>query len=149
MSGERYLIDSNVLIRWVRPEASEFRFVVRAVHRLEKMDDTPCYTSQNLGEFWNVLTRPANPNRYGLTPSEADIRASEVEAKFLLLHDSLAVHLKWRKLIIAHNVSGVQVHDARLVAAMLVHGVQRILTFNTKDFARFDKIEAVDPHDLS
>jgi predicted nucleic acid-binding protein len=149
MSGERYLIDSNVLIRWVQPEVSEFRFVVRAIRRLEESDDTPCFTSQNLGEFWNVLTRPADRNGYGLTPSDADIRAREVEAKFLLLHDSFAVHLEWRKLIVDHHVAGVQVHDARLAAAMRVHGVQRILTFNTKDFDRFDKIEAIHPADLT
>jgi hypothetical protein len=31
---------------------------------------------------------------------------------------------------------GVQVHDARLVAAMKVHGVTRILTINIRDFSR-------------
>jgi len=36
------------------------------------------------------------------------------------------------------------VHDARLVAMMNVHGVRRILTFNTSDFARFE-IEALHP----
>lgn len=46
---------------------------------------------------------------------------------------------------IAHNVSGVQVHDARLVAAMRVHGVSRILTFNDKDFTRYADIEVVHP----
>jgi predicted nucleic acid-binding protein len=44
-----------------------------------------------------------------------------------------------------YRVSGVQVHDARLVAAMHIHGVKRILTFNTKDFARYDRIEAIHP----
>jgi predicted nucleic acid-binding protein len=148
MAGERFLIDSNVLIRWVHPEVSEFRVVVRAVRRLEETDDTPCYTSQNLGEFWSVLTRPANRNGYGLSPSEADIRAREVEAKFLLLHDSLAVHLERRKLIVDYRVSGAQVHDARLAAAMHVHSIRRILTFNTKDFARFTNIEAIHPANL-
>ena len=32
---------------------------------------------------------------------------------------------------------------------MFVHGVKRILTFNTKDFARFGDIEAVHPSDLA
>lgn len=40
---------------------------------------------------------------------------------------------------------GVNVHDARLVAAMLVHGLTDILTFNTKDFARYSEITAVHP----
>jgi hypothetical protein len=33
----------------------------------------------------------------------------------------------------------------RLVAAMLVHGITHILTFNTKDFARYSEIIAVNP----
>ena len=46
-----------------------------------------------------------------------------------------------------HRVSGVQVHDARLVAAMVSHGVRHILTFNTADFNRYapEGIIAVDP----
>jgi hypothetical protein len=55
-----------------------------------------------------------------------------------LLPDSLAVHAAWRKLFVTHGVSGVQVHDARLAAAMRVHGVKRTLTFNDRDFARCD-----------
>jgi predicted nucleic acid-binding protein len=62
-----------------------------------------------------------------------------------MLPDDPAVHLVWRKLLVAHAISGVQVHDARLVAAMHVHGVKRILTFNARDFARFGDIEAIHP----
>jgi predicted nucleic acid-binding protein len=82
MPGELYLVDSNVLIRWVQPEGPQFEVVKRAILRLENADDTPCYTSQNLGEFWNVLTRPANRNGYGLSPEGARIRAEQIEAKF-------------------------------------------------------------------
>ena len=149
MPGERYLIDSNVLIRLVQPGGPEFSVVDHAIHRIEEADDTPCYTSQNLGEFWNVLTRPANRNGYGLSPSEADIRTRTIEAKFRLLPDSLTVHKEWRRLLANFGVSGVQVHDARLVAAMHVHGVERILTFNTRDFTRFNDIEAFHSVDLS
>lgn len=66
-----------------------------------------------------------------------------------MLPDSLAVHEEWRKLLVTHSISGVQVHDARLVAAMRVHGVKRILTFNHKDFARFTDIEAGHPRNVS
>jgi predicted nucleic acid-binding protein len=38
----------------------------------------------------------------------------------------------------------VKVHDARLVAAMNVHGVRRLLTFDAGDFARCG-IEALQP----
>jgi predicted nucleic acid-binding protein len=75
-------------------------------------------------------------NGYGLSPQDTDRRAKFFEEKLRLLPDCLAVHEEWRKLLVTHSVSGVQVHDARLVAAMRVHGVMRILTFNNKDFAR-------------
>jgi predicted nucleic acid-binding protein len=143
------LLDSNILIRWLEPDNPDQVIVEAALDRLMLSDADLCYTSQNLGEFWNAMTRPANRNGYGLSPEEADIRAKEVEAGFRLLPDSPAVHKEWRRLLVDYRVSGVQVHDARLVPSMRVHGVKRILTFNTKDFARFDEIEAVHPIDLS
>ena len=80
-----------------------------------------------------------------MLPEEANVRASDVEAAFRLLPDSPAVHIEWRKLLRDYRVSGGQVHDARLVAAMHVHGVKRILTFNTRDFERYTDIEAIHP----
>ena len=110
-----------------------------------RRSDALCYTSQNVGEFWNACTRPLDRNGYGLSPKETDRRAKFFEERLRLLPDSLAVHEEWRRLIVAHDVSGVQVHDARLAAAMRVHGVERILTFNDRDFARFAGIEAIHP----
>jgi predicted nucleic acid-binding protein len=138
-----------VLIRWVQPGDLGFPVAATSIEQLERSHAVPCYTSQNLGEFWNTLTRPADRNGYGYTPAVAHIRARDIEAKFRLLPDTLAVHNEWRRLLVDYRVSGVQVHDARLVASMRVHGVRRILTFNTKDFARFDQIEAVHPRDLA
>jgi predicted nucleic acid-binding protein len=149
MAGDLYLVDSNILIRWVQPGVPDFELVRRAIQYLEDSRDVPCYTSQNLGEFWNVLTRPADRNGYGLKLESVLARAEQVEAKFRLLPDSLKVHIEWRRLLVRYSVSGTQVHDARLVAAMHVHGVRRILTFNTKDFTRFADIEVVHPADLA
>ncbi len=59
--------------------------------------------------------------------------------------DSEAIHAEWRRLVVKYRVSGVQVHDTRLVAAMLVHGITHILTFNPNDFARYPEITAVNP----
>jgi predicted nucleic acid-binding protein len=51
-------------------------------------------------------------------------------------------------MLVKQNVSGVQVHDARLVAAMRIHGIRHILTFNTKDFSRYSEIEALHPEEV-
>lgn len=139
------LVDSNILIRWVQPTDPDFPIVEAALASLISSGAILCYASQNLGEFWNASTRPVDRNGFGLSPEEAERRAHLFESRLRLLPDSLAVHEEWRRLLVNYGVSGVQVHDAHLVAAMLVHGVKTILTFNTTDFARFAGIEAVHP----
>jgi len=62
------------------------------------------------------------------------------------LPDSDNVYAEWRRLVVAHGVSGKKTHDTRLVAAMSVHGVAHILTFNTDDFTRYAGIIVLDPN---
>jgi predicted nucleic acid-binding protein len=52
-------------------------------------------------------------------------------------------------LVSRYRVSGVRVHDARLVATMHVHRVEHLLTFNTSDFIRYQElVTVVAPADL-
>lgn len=149
MAGTLCLVDSNVLLRWVKPDDRDYPLVVAALDTMLLHGWALCYTSQNLAEFWNTCTRPVDRNGFALSPQEADRRARLFEEKLRLLSDSFAVHQEWRKLLVASGVSGVQVHDARLVAAMRVHGVKRILTFDEKDFVRYPDVEAVHPRSVS
>jgi predicted nucleic acid-binding protein len=149
MAGTPYLVDSNVLLRWVKPDDHDYPLVVSAIDAILQRGAVLCYTSQNVAEFWNTCTRPVDRNGYGLTPAEADRRAKLFEENLRLLPDGLAVHQEWRRLLVVHQVSGVQVHDARLIAAMQVHDVKHILTFNESDFARYTDIEAVHPRTVS
>src|SRR5215469_13980669 len=145
MAGPPWLIDSNVLLRWVQPNDPDYSVVASALETLAKRGAVLCYTSQNVAEFWSACTRPVDRNGFGLTPRAADRRAQAFESRLHLLPDSLSVHQEWRRLIVAYDVAGVQVHDARLVAAMRVHGVVPIHTFNERDFARYTEIQAIHP----
>jgi len=71
-----------------------------------------------------------------------------LETYFSILPDSSATYIKWRELIVAHNVLGVKVHDAWLAGTMKAHGITQILTFNTGDFARYDGIASIDPRSV-
>ena len=142
-----YLTDTNVLLGIAHPDDPRYPIVQSAVHKLWANDHELQTTSQNLSEFWNVSTRPTDRNGFGLTPDKTDELLQGLEQSFPLLPDSPHVYPEWRQLIVKYNVSGVQVHDARLVATMLVHDVRHILTFKTQDFTRYDPegIIAVDP----
>jgi len=148
MPGTPYLVDSNILLRWVKPDDRDYPLVVSAIEAILADGGVLCYTSQNVAEFWNTCTRPLDQNGFGLSPQETDRRARAFEDKLRFLPDSAAVHEEWRALLVSHKVSGVQVHDARLAAAMRVHGFKRVLTFNQRDFARYPDIQAVHPRSL-
>jgi hypothetical protein len=87
-----YLVDTNVLLRFVKPDDRDYPLLGSAVSRLWADGGDLCYTSQNLAEFWNTCTRPANRNGYGLTISEVEHRARLIERQFRLLEESSAVH---------------------------------------------------------
>lgn len=59
---------------------------------------------------------------------------------FTLLRDERAIFDQWERLVAQHDVKGKNAHDARLVAAMNRHELTQLLTFNSRDFARYPGI---------
>jgi len=77
------------------------------------------------------------------------MRLRLLERHFPVLPDSPFVYERWKTLVLVHKVIGVNVHDARLAAAMLVHGVTHILTANVRDFVRYPGVTAVRPDQIA
>ena len=67
-AGPPWLIDSNILLRWVQPNDPDYSVVASALETLAKRGAVLCYTSQNVAEFWSACTRPVDRNGFGLTP---------------------------------------------------------------------------------
>ena len=132
-----YLIDTNVLLGAAHRADTRYSIVQAAVYKLWENGHELQTTSQNFAEFWNVSTRPADRNGFGLTPYATDELLQDLEQSFPMLPDSPEMYPKWRQLVVKHEVSGVKVHDTRLVAAMITHEAKHILTFNTADFTRY------------
>jgi predicted nucleic acid-binding protein len=148
-AGAACLRDSNILLRISKSNDPQHAAISQALHALVGQGVRLCYTSQTLGEFWNASTRPLDKNGFGLSIVETDRLARVIERDFELLPDSREVHDRWRSLLVAHNIQGVQVHDARLAASMYVHGVGQMLTINVRDFRRFEGLRILHPSELS
>ena len=140
----RVLVDTNILLRRAQPNHEHHLAAAKTVARLLANGDTLYFTPQNISEFWNALTRPVVNNGLGFSVSQAVAEVEKVEDTLTLLPDSPATYDEWKRLVIKHSVMGSKVHDTRLVAAMNVHGVKQLLTFNAGDFLRFD-IEVLHP----
>ena len=144
------LVDSGILLRLLEPTVPQYGVIRGAVRALRGRGDTLVTATQNAAEFRNVCTRPAAARGgYGLSIADADWRLRVIERLFRVVSDSPSAYQIWRGLLVAHGVRDVQVHDARLVALMQVHGITHILTLNGADFARYPGIVPIDPVSLS
>jgi predicted nucleic acid-binding protein len=142
------LVDTNILLRLSRRFDPQHQAVSGAISRLAAQGSNLHFAHQNIAEFWNVMTRPATRNGFGLTIAEAEKEVHSIETGMSLLSENESVYGEWRRIVVEHKVSGVQVHDARLVAIMIVHKVNHILTLNAPDFDRYLGITAISPNQI-
>lgn len=141
----RILLDTNILTRLIDPSHAMYHKALDATEALGTQGHTVCIVPQNLYEFWVVCTRPKANNGLGKTATEAAGELANMKILFFLLDDTPALFPIWEQLVTANSVIGKNAHDARLVAAMMVHGITHLLTFNDADFRRFAGITILTP----
>jgi predicted nucleic acid-binding protein len=144
----RVLVDTNILLRSAQPTHPLCAQATHAVSKLIRQKDAVFFCSQNIAEFWNVATRPADLNGLGLSHEEVVQEVSSIERLLTLLPEIPAIYPAWKEILKDNKVQGVKVYDARLVAIMNVYAVESILTFNTADFKRYSNITALHPSSM-
>jgi len=130
-------VDTNVLLRAGNPGAPEHAALVSALERRSMGGDEFVTFPACHAELWSVATRPVANNGLGFRPSAASAMIRELNAFVSLRFETERTYAIWLRLVEQHAVSGPAVHDARIVAAMLEHGIDRILTLNARDFGRY------------
>ena len=143
-----YLLDTNILMRSIEENHPMHTAAARCVEVLLNRGEVVCILPQNIIEFWSVCTRPIDRNGLGQTPEIASQHVTHFEEAFVLLPDTPAIFHEWKRLVINYAVSGAQVHDARIAAALSVHGVDNLITFNVGDFRRYEGISILDPQEI-
>jgi predicted nucleic acid-binding protein len=143
-----YLVDTNILSRLAEPGHPMHQPALDAVKRLVSEGHNLHIVPQNLYEFWVVCTRPTAVNGLGKTAAEAAVDLASLKSLFPRLDEAPAIYDVWESLVTSMPVVGKNGHDARLVAAMKVHGLTHLLTFNVQDFRQYPGITAVAPADV-
>lgn len=145
----RYLLDTNVVLRFCNPSDVQHRLVTDVISFLLAQGDECLLTAQIIIEFWVVATRPVEVNGLGWTAEQTRSRIDELMLRFPMLSDSSQIFTNWLDLVTSRKVMGKRTHDARIVAVMLTNGVTHILTLNPTDFALSSNITIVRPQDIN
>ena len=142
------LVDSNILLRLSHPASPQCQLALDSTAKLRSLGDTLCVVPQNLYEFWSAATRPIRVNGLGMSVAQVQQDVANIKNFFCFLDEPTAVFAAWEKLVALHAIVGKNAHDTHLVAAMVVHGITHLLTFNKQDFQRFTNITVLSPADV-
>jgi predicted nucleic acid-binding protein len=147
-SNEGYLIDTNTVFRRYLPDDPYHTVAHQGIGALLRRDETLFVTPQNLLEVHALVTRPVAANGMGMSPLEARELCSLIESDFHMLPETPEIYPLWKNLVDRYSVIGRQVYDSRLVAVMLAHGVDHLLTLNPAHFRRFTEITVHTPEEI-
>lgn len=144
----RYLLDTNVVLRFCNPLDVQHRLATDAVSFLLARGDECLLTAQVLVELWVVATRPVEVNGVGWTVEQTRSTIDQLLNRFPMIEESSEIFPNWLDLVTTSKVMGKRTHDARIVAVMLTHGITNLLTLNPSDFAVTSNITIVRPQEL-
>ena len=141
------LIDSCVLLNLARADCELKRIASQCVVRLFNHGVRPTLTLQNLIEFWCGATRPQSANGLGLDCNQAFRDIELFQSFFHVFEEPADLRRTWLQIVRNYEVKGKKVHDARLAAAMKYRRIRHMITFDVKDFKRYDGMVILNPMD--
>ena len=142
-----WAVDTNVLLRMTDVGHPAQPTAERSLKVLA-LSESPRIFPQTLIEFWAVATRSRADNGLALSISDVGSQLNRLKRMFVLLNDTPEVFSAWERIVSRYQVAGKQAHDAHIVAAMSAHKVTHLLTFNDRDFKRFNEITVVNPSSI-
>ena len=131
------MLDTNILLTATDESRAGHEQALDVINGWPAQGTTLYTSGQIIREYLSVATRPAALNGLGLTVPDALDNARAFRSRMLLLAEDAKVADRLTELLEESKSNGKQVHDANVVATMLVHGVDLVVTLNTGDFARF------------
>ena len=137
------MLDTNVLLAATDEGRAEHDQALAIVNEWPGRGTTLYTSGQIMREYLAVATRPAEKNGLGLALTDALANVRALRGRMSLLAEEAKVADRLLALLDDIACGGKQVHDANVVATMLVHGIGTIVTINLDDFTRF--VQHVEP----
>jgi predicted nucleic acid-binding protein len=146
MSADLALVDTNVLVYALFPEAPQHAAARALLDRAEKQDAGLCVSLTVVSEFLSIVT----DSRRVTTPRSSEDAAQAVE-NILALPGMRLIPIppdvvdRVLALVRAYRVTGASLFDFQIMATMLGNGLTRVYTYNRPDFERVREIEVLTP----
>ncbi|HAZ46089.1 MAG TPA: VapC toxin family PIN domain ribonuclease [Cyanobacteria bacterium UBA11369] len=137
-------IDTNIFVYAATNQSPFHQAALQAIQRLYDSSVEVWISRQILREYLAILSRPQPfTNPLPVATLIEDVRL--FQTRFRIAEDDPQVMERLLTLMGQIPMVGRQVHDANIVATMLVYGISQLLTNNVDDFNRFSEFITVLP----
>jgi len=143
-TGAKVFVDTNVLLRAQINAAPLHNQAVKLILEQRTNGAELWISRQVIREYIMQVTR----QQAYMEPLPIDVVELELQIisrTFRIADETDAVTKRLISLLKAYPTGGKQVHDANIVATMLVNGIDTLLTQNTKDMERFAPVITIIP----
>lgn len=146
--SEPILFDSNVLVYAHNQDSLFHSKAVRLITKVAKGGMFGVLTSQNLLEFYSVITdkrRLSNPITSGLA---TELVNQYLYSPFEIIYPDINTNKIMVELLKKNQFKDGRIFDVYLVATMLSSNIKHIVTANVSDFKKFDSISILDLQEI-
>ncbi len=138
-------VDTNILVYAHREDAEHHAAASSALERLATGREQFAVPWPCAHEFLAIVTHP----RVYVPSSTPDVALSALRALIALPHlvmigEATDHFVRFEELILSANVRGPKVHDGRIAAICLAHGVRELWTAD-RDFSYFPALRTHNP----
>jgi len=131
------LLDTNILVYAV-DEDSKFYTQTRSL--FDKKDFELCTTSKNLTEFLAVTTCTKIP---ALSIDDALGVVEDYVHALTVFYPNEQSFARFRELLLKYKPTGLRIHDFEILSIALAHQVEKVATFDIKDFSGIEEIKLI------
>jgi predicted nucleic acid-binding protein len=133
----RVMLDTNVLLSATDALRHGHKQALQVLGQWPDSGTALFLSPQVVREYLTVATRPVDCNGLGMPVSVALDNVRLLCKRTALLVEDDVVCKRLLGLLADVECAGRQIHDANIVATMLVHKVPMVVTMNLRDFSRF------------
>jgi predicted nucleic acid-binding protein len=99
----RYLLDTNVVMRFCNPSDVQHQLATDTISRLLMQSDECLLVTQVIIEFWVVATRPTQVNGLGWTVEQTRSTIDQLLDRFPFLEESPQIFPNWLNLVTTNS----------------------------------------------
>ena len=148
-AAEEWFVDTNVLVYATNARSPWQRDAEALLSLARQRGIEIVISTQIVREYLAITTRPDAGRVDKSAVRDALDNVRTFQSNLRVIQDDPAISARLLELIEDYEVVGKQVHDANIVACMLIHGVRSLLTFNAQDFTRFADLITLLPVSLT